>query len=68
MPRRNHQIKPVSTSLHASCLSKRRFNNESQAIDAAEYQMLENMNLELRTYKCDFCHKWHLTRNSDQTP
>jgi hypothetical protein len=63
MPRRNKQIKHIVTSLQTTCLSKRRFNNEQSALKAADDQMLINMSLSLRVYKCDYCTGWHLTRN-----
>jgi len=63
MPRRNKRIKPLATSVQADCTSKRRFNNEQSSLKAADDQMLINMNIELRVYKCDQCNGWHLTRN-----
>lgn len=43
--------------------TKRRYRNEKDAGDAAEFQMLQDMSLELSVYKCDLCKYWHLTRS-----
>ncbi|MEO7904430.1 MAG: hypothetical protein ABIR91_01400 [Candidatus Saccharimonadales bacterium] len=62
MPRRNQR--PIHTPFHfvSNCQSKRRFATEKQAQDAADHQMLIDMDLELSVYKCDICGGWHLTR------
>jgi len=62
MPRRNKSIK-YTQPLIKTCSPKRKFNNEKVANDAAEYQMLIKPGLELRTYRCHICNKWHLTRS-----
>ena len=62
MPRRNKQIKITRTIVQNNCDAKRRYISENEAIKAADYQMLINQNLELSTYKCNLCFKWHLTK------
>jgi len=64
MPRHNKQIKHIVTSLQTACLSKRHFDNEQSALKAADDQILMNISLNLRVYKCDYCTGWHLTRNT----
>jgi len=63
MPRKNNNSihRPYSTS-GLFCV-KKRFKTEKEAQDAAEFQMLEHMSLELSVYKCESCKYWHLTRN-----
>ncbi|AHB42408.1 hypothetical protein RAAC3_TM7C00001G0562 [Candidatus Saccharibacteria bacterium RAAC3_TM7_1] len=67
MPRR-HTPPKVSryrpSSGVATCESKRRFPTEKQAEQAAEVQMLTDMQLELKVYHCLHCHKWHLTNRT----
>ncbi|OIP85825.1 hypothetical protein COV88_02265 [Candidatus Saccharibacteria bacterium CG11_big_fil_rev_8_21_14_0_20_41_19] len=65
MPRRNKPIKHVYRNVKpgATCDSKRQFINEREAVKAAEFQMLVNLNLELAVYQCDACFKWHLTKS-----
>lgn len=41
--------------------TKRNFKNQHDAQKAAEFHMLENMQLELSVYQCDMCQYWHLT-------
>ncbi|MDK2899023.1 MAG: hypothetical protein PWQ10_210 [Patescibacteria group bacterium] len=65
MPRRNKSIK-YTQPITPTCSPKRQFANEKLANDAAEYQMLIKNELELRTYKCNLCNKWHLTRSKKQ--
>ena len=63
MPRRNNQIKHIRLIQPTNnCQSKRAYKNEKEAIKAAELQMLMDFKLELDTYKCVVCYKWHLTR------
>lgn len=63
MPRRNQQIQYIRPNLNVStCDSKRRFVNQKNAVEAAEYQMLIKNDLELDVYQCDVCFGWHLTR------
>jgi len=66
MPRKNKTIKHQSYSTDSLFCTKRRYRNEKEAIDAAEYQMLKDMNLELTVYKCDLCKYWHLTRSTNK--
>lgn len=62
MPRKNHTPPHQPLRMVIPCGSKRRFPNERQANEAADYQMLVKPELELSTYKCEFCGGWHLTR------
>jgi len=62
MPRRNKSIKYIKTIFSYDCSDKRKYANEREAKETAEYQMLINPDLQLATYKCELCHKWHLTR------
>lgn len=66
MPRRNNSVRHTRLNLTPidNCSPKKKFNTQKEATNAAEYQMLINLDLELSTYKCDQCHKWHLTRQS----
>lgn len=64
MPRRNKIEKHEPFRLDISnCQKKRHFKSEKEAIFAADFQMLQDMNLELSVYKCSDCNLWHLTRN-----
>ena len=68
MPRRNYSKKRQTTPYVAptpdvACREKRRFPTEKQAIYAAETQELQHPEIELRTYECQFCGDWHLTRS-----
>lgn len=65
MPRKNRSIKHQPFSSNDLFCTKRKFRNEKEAQEAAEFQMLQDMNLELSIYKCDMCIYWHLTRNTD---
>jgi len=64
MPRHNKSIKHVQP-ITKTCSPKRQFITEKLANEAAEYQMLIKPNLELFTYKCNLCQKWHLTRKTN---
>ena len=44
------------------CEGKKRFETEADAIDGADFHMLENMNIDLSVYQCHICHYWHMTR------
>jgi len=63
MPRRNKPVKHARLEPRFdNCDSKRQYLTEREAKATAEYQMLINFDLELSVYKCNMCHKWHLTR------
>jgi len=64
MPRKNNAVPHTPFLFVSQCQNKRRFKNEKEAIEAAEYQMLIKPTLELSVYKCEFCSGWHLTRQS----
>ncbi|MEI6237610.1 MAG: hypothetical protein WCP03_03360 [Candidatus Saccharibacteria bacterium] len=64
MPRQNKTPKYQKTIFNIStCVSKKRYRSESEALKTAEIQMLQNSGLELSAYKCDTCGFWHLTRS-----
>jgi hypothetical protein len=71
MPRRNPKRSILNNRISLyevyPCGNKRRFLNEYDATEAAEYQMLVKPTLQLSVYQCDLCHKWHLTRRLDNT-
>ncbi|MEI6850722.1 MAG: hypothetical protein WCK26_02020 [Candidatus Saccharibacteria bacterium] len=64
MPRKNKTIKHQSYQSNRLFCDKRRYKNETDAQNAAEFQMLEKMTLELSVYKCNLCRYWHLTRKT----
>lgn len=65
MPRKNKTTKHQPYTFNNLFCVKRKYKNEKEALSAAEFQMLQDMNLELSVYKCDLCKFWHLTRNID---
>lgn len=66
MPRRNKPQKHRPFTFYTSCQVKNRYKNENEALKAAEFQMLQDMRLELSVYKCDVCRFWHLTRQKSE--
>lgn len=44
------------------CEGKNQYSSEKEAQGAADYHMLENMNVELEVYQCNVCSYWHMTR------
>jgi len=67
MPRKNKSTHHQRFSGSIFQCTKKKYKNEKEAQDAADFQMLENMSLELSVYKCDVCKYWHLTRNVDKS-
>ena len=43
------------------CESKRPFKTEQLALAAADFGMLQDMNISLDVYRCSVCNQWHLT-------
>ena len=43
------------------CETKNQYKTEADACDAAEFHMLENMNIDLTVYQCTVCSYWHMT-------
>lgn len=43
------------------CEGKNRYSTQKEAQGAAEFHMLENMNIELEVYECATCGYWHMT-------
>lgn len=66
MPRKNKSSKNSRSNFNHLFCVKRKFRNEKEAHNAAEFQMLQDMNLELTVYKCNLCASWHLTRKVDE--
>lgn len=60
----------TKTRLHSfalPCKGKKQFETKQEASEAADFHMLENMNIDLSVYQCDRCHYWHMTRrNNDE--
>ena len=44
-----------------TCEGKRFFKTESEALEAADIRMLENMSVTVGVYQCATCRNWHLT-------
>lgn len=65
---KHHSRKKVSKgySFRLDCENKRAFATEDEAQRAAEYQMLQFMELNLVVYQCHICGHWHLTRQTHQ--
>lgn len=61
MKRRKIVLK-ASDSAIRNCQSKSWYKTESEALEAAELRMLDNMSVELAVYRCNICTNWHLTR------
>ena len=47
------------------CEGKNHYNSEKEAQDAAEFHMLEDMNIHLAVYECNYCGYWHMTSHDD---
>lgn len=43
------------------CSNKRFFKTEQEALEAADFGMLNNMSVSLGVYQCPSCLQWHLT-------
>lgn len=65
MSRKNKTIRHQPSSNRIIC-NKRCYRNEKEAQNAAEFQMLENMSLELSIYRCNLCRYWHLTKKNSK--
>ena len=60
MPRRHSASKHTPFALSAPCARKKSYSNEHEAQKAAEEGSLRSPEVELATYKCPYCGKWHL--------
>lgn len=47
------------------CEGKNQYQTHEAAQVAADFHMLENMNIELEVYECTTCGYWHMTRVKD---
>jgi hypothetical protein len=62
MPRRTKQgYQSKIYRFDLTCDGKRFFKNEKEALEAADFRMLENMNADIGVYQCPTCMLWHLT-------
>ncbi len=43
------------------CEGKNQYTSQDEAQRAADFHMLENMNIELTVYECPVCRFWHMT-------
>ncbi len=43
------------------CQNKKSYNSKSEAEQSINYQMRLNPDIQLKTYYCPDCQKWHLT-------
>ena len=61
MPRRHTPIRHDRFVSGAPCVRKRGFKDEDAARKAIETAELYDIRLELTTYQCPYCGKWHLS-------
>ncbi len=62
MPRRTKQgFDTKAYRFDLTCEGKRFFKTEKEAIEAADFRMLENMSVSIGAYQCPTCRNWHLT-------
>jgi hypothetical protein len=66
MPRRNQTPPHQQFQFVSNCKQKKRFANERQAQEAADYQMLLRPDMTLSVYRCELCGGWHLTRRASK--
>lgn len=59
--RRNKAAKAKAYHFDFTCEGKRFFKSEAEALEAADFRMLENMNVTIGIYQCATCRYWHLT-------
>ncbi|MFZ1250111.1 MAG: hypothetical protein WAR37_01550 [Candidatus Microsaccharimonas sp.] len=62
MSKRNKKVSDGKAYyFNLACESKRIFKTETEALEAADIGMLENMSVILGVYQCPICNNWHLT-------
>lgn len=62
MPRRTKQNSDTKAyRFDLTCEGKRFFKTEAEALEAADFRMLENMSVTIGVYHCPTCRYWHLT-------
>lgn len=68
MSKRNKKVSEGKIyQFNLACETKRIFNTEDEALEAADIGMLENMSVSLGVYQCPICHYWHLTSMQSKT-
>lgn len=61
-PRTNNRIADLKMfRFDTTCENKRFFKTEKEAIEAADFRMLEQMSVQIGIYQCPRCRNWHLT-------
>jgi hypothetical protein len=59
--RRKKAVKTKAYRFDLTCEGKRFFKSEKEALEAADFRMLENMSVTIGIYQCATCRYWHLT-------
>lgn len=67
MPRKNRPLPYIRYTYNTPCSHKNAYANKANAQQLAERAMLEQPNIELSAYRCESCHKWHLTSKKPTT-
>jgi len=63
MPKRKTKIeRQTHIPLTTTCQSKQPFRTEREALESAEFGMLQDMTIDLGVYRCTICNQWHKTR------
>lgn len=61
MPRSRRPNSHKEYTYFLPCEGKNQYETEIAARDAADFHMLENMNIDLDVYHCHVCRFWHMT-------
>lgn len=62
MARRNKKVLESKVyRFDLTCSGKRFFKSEEEALEAADFRMIENMSVSIGVYQCPTCLQWHLT-------
>ncbi|UTX50995.1 hypothetical protein KI440_02195 [Candidatus Saccharibacteria bacterium TM7i] len=65
MPKSRRTRTHKEYAFHLPCEGKNRYDTEKEASDAADFHMLENMNIDLMVYQCAICGYWHMTSRAE---